>query len=243
MIKYLTEWLQWSYYHAPLIPQTRYIKHVIILILLVYILAVFDIRGFLNGMSLFYLTKRQRQKKLRKCSFKESFTYSRCRDEIPKPWMHYYWFVISIYPILILFIILINVFCNTNPIAQYAVQLLVRGTVCLSIVVSILIECLFFKIGHGYAYDRWIRSPQERKNNLKCQKNATTAFAVAVVGLILSFLFALDGLVLNMIGLVLAARAKVQQRSKANAALVISIIGLVFAVLHMVVGAVWAVTL
>ena len=62
MIKYLTEWLQWSYYHAPLIPQTRYIKHVIILILLVYILAVFDIRGFLNGMSLFYLTKRQRQK-------------------------------------------------------------------------------------------------------------------------------------------------------------------------------------
>lgn len=168
MIKYLTEWLQWSYYHAPLIPQTRYIKHVIILILLVYILAVFDIRGFLNGMSLFYLTKRQRQKKLRKCSFKESFTYSRCRDEIPKPWMHYYWFVISIYPILILFIILINVFCNTNPVAQYAVQLLVRGTVCLSIVVSILIECLFFKIGHGYAYDRWIRSPQERKNNLKC---------------------------------------------------------------------------
>ena len=52
MIKYLTEWLQWSYYHAPLIPQTRYIKHVIILVLLVYILAVFDIRGFLNGMSL-----------------------------------------------------------------------------------------------------------------------------------------------------------------------------------------------
>ena len=209
-----------------------------ILILLVYILAVFDIRGFLNGMSLFYLTKRQRQKKLRKCSFKESFTYSRCRDEIPKPWMHYYWFVISIYPILILFIILINVLCNTNPIAQYAVQLLVRGTVCLSIVVSILIECLFFKIGHGYAYDRWIRSPQERKNNLKCQKNATTAFVVAVVGLILSFLFALDGLVLSMIGIVLAARAKAQQRSKANAALVISIIGLVFAVLHMVVGAV-----
>lgn len=170
MIKYLTEWLHWSYYHAPLIPQTRYIKHVIILILLVYILAVFDIRGFLNGMSLFYLTKRQRQKKLRKCSFKESFTYSRCRDEIPKPWMHYYWFVISIYPIIILFIILVNVFCNTNPVAQYAVQLLVRGTVCLSIVVSILIECLFFKIGHGYAYDRWIRSPQERKNNPKCQK-------------------------------------------------------------------------
>lgn len=62
MIKYLTEWLQWSYYHAPLIPQTRYIKHVIILILLVYILAVFDIRGFLNGMSLFYLTKRQARK-------------------------------------------------------------------------------------------------------------------------------------------------------------------------------------
>ena len=44
-----------------------------------------------------------------------------------------------------------------------------------------------------------------------------------------------------MIGIVLAARAKVQQRSKANAALVTSIIGLVFAVLHMVVGAVWAV--
>lgn len=241
MIKYLTEWLQWSYYYAPLIPQTRYIKHVIILILLVYILAVFDIRGFLNGMSLFYLTKRQRQKKLRKCSFKESFTYSRCRDEIPKPWMHYYWFVISIYPIIILFIILINVFCNTNPVAQYAVQLLVRGTVCLSIVVSILIECLFFKIGHGYAYDRWIRSPQERKNNPKCQKNATTAFVVAVVGLILSFLFALDGLILNMIGLVLAARAKAQQRSKANAALVISIIGLVFAMLHTVAGAVLAV--
>lgn len=77
MIKYLTEWLQWSYYHASLIPQTRYIKHVIILILLVYILAFFDIGGFLNGMSLFYLTKRQRQKKLRKCSFKESFTYSK----------------------------------------------------------------------------------------------------------------------------------------------------------------------
>ena len=154
--------------------------------------------------------------------------------------MHYYWFVISIYPIIILFIILVNVFCNTNPVAQYAVQLLVRGTVCLSIVVSILIECLFFKIGHGYAYDRWIRSPQERKNNPKCQKNATTAFVVAIVGLILSFLFALDGLVLSMIGLVLAARAKAQQRSKANAALVISIIGLVFAVLHMVAGAVLA---
>ena len=76
------------------------------------------------------------------------------------------------------------------------------------------------------------------KNNLKCQKNATTAFAVAVVGLILSFLFAVDGLVLSMICLVLTARAKAQQRSKANAALVISIIGLVFAVLHMVVGAV-----
>lgn len=81
-----------------------------------------------------------------------------------------------------------------------------------------------------------VRKNAKTISNVK--KNATTAFVVAIVGLILSFLFALDGLVLSMIGLVLAARAKVQQRSKANAALVISIIGLVFAVLHMVVGAV-----
>ena len=122
-------------------------------------------------MSLFYLTKRQRQKKLRKCPFKESLTYSRCRDEIPKPWLYFYWFVLSIYPILLLFIALINVFCGTNPIAQYIVQILARGIFCLSIIISTVIEGLFFKIGHGYAYDRWILSPQERKNKVKYKKN------------------------------------------------------------------------
>ena len=45
---------------------------------------------------------------------------------------------------------------------------------------------------------------------------------------------------MSIIGIVLAAKAKAQPWSKANAALVISIIGLVLAVLNMVVGAILA---
>ena len=51
---------------------------------------------------------------------------------------------------------------------------------------------------------------------METKKNATAALVVAIIGLILSLLFALDGLVLSMIGIVLAARAKAQQRSKSK---------------------------
>ena len=78
---------------------------------------------------------------------------------------------------------------------------------------------------------------------METKKNATAALVVAIIGLILSLLFALGGLVLSIIGIVLAAKAKAQQWSKANAALVISIIGLVLAVLNMVVGAILAAAL
>lgn len=67
---------------------------------------------------------------------------------------------------------------------------------------------------------------------METKKSATAALVVAIIGLILSLLFALGGLVLSIIGIVLAAKAKAQQWSKANAALVISIIGLVIAVLN-----------
>ena len=66
---------------------------------------------------------------------------------------------------------------------------------------------------------------------METKKSATAALVVAIIGLILSLLFALGGLVLSIIGIVLAAKAKAQQWNKANAALVISIIGLVLAVL------------
>ena len=80
----------------------------------------------------------------------------------------------------------------------------------------------------------------ERRIDMETKKSATAALVVAIIGLILSLLFALGGLVLSIIGIVLAAKAKAQQWSKANAALVISIIGLVLAVLNMVVGAILA---
>lgn len=75
---------------------------------------------------------------------------------------------------------------------------------------------------------------------METKKSATAALVVAIIGLILSLLFALGRLVLSIIGIVLAAKAKAQQWRKANAALVISIIGLVLAVLNMVVGAILA---
>ena len=134
-----------------------------------------------------------------------------------------------------LFIVFVNIFYKTNPVVQYAVQLLAKGVWYAFLIKIFTIDILFSKFGRNdYAYDRWILSPQDRKNKMKVKhKNATAALVVSIIGLILSLLFYLEGLVLSILGIVLAEKAKAQQWSKANAALLISIIGLV-------VGVVWA---
>lgn len=77
VINYIIHCIQWNYQYDPWITADEYNDHPLLSIFLLYILAIFTIRQFLNGMGMHFLTKRQCQKKLRNASLRERLTYSR----------------------------------------------------------------------------------------------------------------------------------------------------------------------
>ena len=77
---------------------------------------------------------------------------------------------------------------------------------------------------------------------MKTNNKLTAALVVSIIGLILSLVFALGGLIVCAIGLVMAVKARAKALGgKATGAMVCSIVGLAFSVLNMIAGAVLAV--
>lgn len=170
----LLEILEQTYLYDPIIPKSEYWKYPVGMIFIEYIVIVAIFRKFLNGMYLFFLTKRQSQKKMRGLTFKESLTYSRFRDEIPNGWIYFYWFVIGFFPSIMIPAFIIQTVYGADPFVEYVIQLFTHTMAAIAILVLVIFEIAFYG-EDGFAYDRWILSPKERKRRLaeKEKKKAT----------------------------------------------------------------------
>lgn len=163
VINYIIHCIQWDYQYDPWITADEYNDHPVLSIFLLYILAIFTIRQFLNGMGMHFLTKRQCQKKLRNASLRERLTYSRLRDEIPTGWMGIYWGIIIFYPSMMFLVVLFQLLYGTDPFIEYVIQLLVKIILFAFGICIGLVLILFYAKGNSLAYDRWLVDPKTRK--------------------------------------------------------------------------------
>lgn len=153
MINYIIHCIQWDYQYDPWITADEYNDHPLLSIFLLYILAIFTIRQFLNGMGMHFLTKRQCQKKLRNASLRERLTYSRFRDEIPTGWMGIYWGIIIFYPSMMFLVVLFQLLYGTDPFIEYVIQILVKIILFAFGICIGLVLILFYAKGNSLAYD------------------------------------------------------------------------------------------
>lgn len=162
--------MRWSYYYDPWIEVSDYNDNLILSIFLLYLVQIFILRQFLNGMYMHFLTKRQCQKKMRKLTLKERFTYSRCRDEIPTGWIYFYWFIIIIYPIIMTAVMIIQTVYATDPFVEYILQIFEKAILYISGLRSAIILVLFYSKGNSFAYDRWLVDPKTRKERREAKQ-------------------------------------------------------------------------
>lgn len=127
-------------------------KNQIIVILLCFLIAFLDIRGFLCGIKRYQLNNSAYKKRKKGETFKEWLFYSRYKEEIPKMLRALYYTVLIIHPVCLtvcLFAHIITLPLNLGG----ALAFFIAG---FDVIWMLVLALLFWSPGPGYAYERWI---------------------------------------------------------------------------------------
>ena len=136
-------------------------KNQIIVIVLCFLIAFLDVRGFLYGVKRFQLNNSAYKKRKKGETFKEWLFYSRYKEEIPKTLRVLYYTVLVIHPVCLIacvFTYIITLSLNLGG----ALAIFIAG---FDVVWMLVIALLFWSPGRDYAYERWItkKRGQNRK--------------------------------------------------------------------------------
>lgn len=136
-------------------------KNQVIVILLCFLIAFLDVRGFLYGIKRYQLNNSAYKKRKKGESFKEWLFYSRYKEELPKMLRVLYYTVLIIHPVCLIacvFAYIITLSLNFGG----ALAIFIAG---FDVVWMLVIALLFWSPGRDYAYERWItkKRGQNRK--------------------------------------------------------------------------------
>ena len=136
-------------------------KNQIIVILLCFLIAFLDIRGFLYGIKRYQLNNSAYKKRKKGETFKEWLFYSRYKEEIPKMLRVLYYTVLVIHPVCLIacvFAYIITLSLNLGEV----LAIFIAG---FDVVWMLVIALLFWNPRRDYAYERWItkKRGQNRK--------------------------------------------------------------------------------
>ena len=128
------------------------IKGQIVVITSCFLIFLGFIRNFLYGVKRYQLNNSAYKKRKKDESVKEWLLYTRYRNEIPKPLLALYFYILLIHPIGLSCCIILY-FINLSYNIGETVAVVIA---CLDVAISLLLSVLFWSPGKEYAYGRWI---------------------------------------------------------------------------------------
>ena len=127
-------------------------KNQIIVILLCFLIAFLDIRGFLYGIKRYQLNNSAYKKRKKGETFKEWLFYSRYKEEIPKMLRVLYYTVLVIHPVCLIACVVACIITLSVNLGE-ALAIFIAG---FDVIWMLVLALLFWSPGPGYAYERWI---------------------------------------------------------------------------------------
>ena len=136
-------------------------KNQIIVILLSFLIAFLDVRGFFYGIKRYQLNNSAYKKRKKEETFKEWLFYSRYKEEIPKILRVLYYTVLIIHPTCLIVCLIVHIITLPLNLGE-ALAFFIAG---FDVVWMLVIGLLFWSPGRDYAYERWItkKRGQNRK--------------------------------------------------------------------------------
>ncbi len=138
-------------------------KNQIIVILLCFLIAFLDVRGFLYGIKRYQLNNSAYKKQKKGETFKEWLFYSRYKEEIPRMLRVLYYTVLVIHPVCLIacvFAYIITLSLNLGG----ALAIFIAG---FDVVWMLAIALLFWSPGRDYAYERWVTKKRGQNQKRK----------------------------------------------------------------------------
>ena len=139
------------------------VKNQIIVILLSFLIAFLDVRGFLYGIKRYQLNNSAYKKRKKGENFKEWLFYSRYKEEIPKILRVLYYTVLIIHPTCLIVCLFVHILTLPLNLGE-ALAFFIAG---FDVVWMLVIGLLFWSPGPGYAYERWITKKRGQKRKKK----------------------------------------------------------------------------
>ena len=138
-------------------------KNQIIVILLSFLIAFLDVRGFFYGIKRYQLNNSAYKKRKKEETFKEWLFYSRYKEEIPKMLRVLYYTVLVIHPVCLIACLIVHIITLPLNLGE-ALAFFIAG---FDVVWMLVIGVLFWSPGRDYAYERWITKKRGQKQNKK----------------------------------------------------------------------------
>ena len=138
-------------------------KNQIIVILLSFLIAFLDVRGFFYGIKRYQLNNSAYKKRKKEETFKEWLFYSRYKEEIPKILRVLYYTVLIIHPTCLIVCLIVHIITLPLNLGE-ALAFFIAG---FDVVWMLVIGLLFWSPGRDYAYERWITKKRGQKQNKK----------------------------------------------------------------------------
>ena len=131
----------------------------VVVVVLFFLISLFDIRGFLYGIMRYQLNNSAYKKRKMGENFKEWLFYSRYKGEIPKVLRILYYTVLTIHPVCAIICVLVDVIGVTSNLGWFlAVTIVIFDSAWM-----LIIGLFFWSPGRDYAYERWVRKKRGRK--------------------------------------------------------------------------------
>ena len=134
-------------------------KNQVIVILLCFLIAFLDIRGFLYGIKRYQLNNSAYKKRKKGETFKEWLFYGRYKEEIPKILRVFYYTVLIIHPVCLIACVFAHIITLPLNLGE-ALAFFIAG---FDVVWMLVIALLFWNPGPDYAYERWITKKRGQK--------------------------------------------------------------------------------
>ena len=138
-------------------------KNQIIVIVLCFLIAFLDVRGFLYGVKRFQLNNSAYKKRKKGETFKEWLFYSSYKEEIPKILRVLYYSILIIHPACLI----ICLFACAIKMPMKIGGTLAIAVASFDVVWMLVIAVFFWSPGRDYAYERWITKKHGQKRDKK----------------------------------------------------------------------------
>ena len=139
------------------------LSHQIIVIVLMYLVSIWLLRGFIDGVKRYLLNNSAYKKSKKTETFKDWLFYDKYREMFPKALLVFYFVVLFIHPLCIAICVVMNLM-GISPLLGRAVAIFIFG---FDILWAMVLSLMFWSSKPRCPYERWIEKKRGQKKNKK----------------------------------------------------------------------------